>query len=189
MEDLGINTLTFPSIAKPHFSLVLPLIPRETGWNTNRHRFFLALTFLKQQQKPPSYDECVSLASPHFIFYTQTSSSTPLYNYWPCICFIPLLSESLLPSIHSARAVPAQGTNGFQAPSPRSLSILWCCGHYICFSKFFFSSADLRNNILVFLNTLWQILLFLHLTPKCESFSRFIFQYSAFSASKNSWFQ
>ena len=35
---------------------------------------------------------------------------------------------------------------------PRSLSILWCCRHYLCFLKFFFSSFDLRNNIVVLLH-------------------------------------
>lgn len=114
MEELGVNTFTFPSVAKPHLSLTLPLIPREIGWNTNRHRFSLALISASKNLL-----HMMNVFLQHHLvssFIHRPSSSTPLYNYWPCICLIPLLSESLLPNTHSARAVPAQGTNGFQEP-------------------------------------------------------------------------
>lgn len=65
-----------------------PLTPREREWNTNRHRFSIALFFFKKKAIKTSFIWLMylfNITSFHLLYIKFLSL---LCNYWLCICFI-----------------------------------------------------------------------------------------------------
>ena len=118
----------FPLAVKRHLSLAPPLLPqRVREWSINRHRFPLALIKKKkkqQQWKPPSFDKCVPLASPHFFLYTQMSSSTL------CVQFLSFFKKNLfiLFIYFWLRWVFIAVCGSYLVAASGGYSSLWCTG-------------------------------------------------------------